>query len=140
MKKKFFTKERIIVLIKYLITGIVISALCLIFRNPFTASDLKEALRYSSDITLIPAVLEYGMVALSFSAHQGTFDGLSYSVKYIIAKFIPLPNIDEEVSGTYADYKEIRKEKRKPIQIEGLIIASIFLIIAIGFYIAYYQV
>ncbi len=129
-----------ITLVVYFITGVIISALALFFRNPFTAENTKDALRYWSDITLVSSIILYGLVFLSFSAHQGTFDGLTYSLKYVFAKFIPMPHIDEEISGTYADYKEIRKGKRKPIPIEGLFSATIFLIIAISCFIAYYMV
>lgn len=127
-------------IIIFLILGLIISGLCIIFRSPFTTTSTKDALKYWSDITLIPAIIEYGIIALNFSAHHGTFDGLTYSFKYIACKFIPMPKIDEEISGTYADYKEIRKEKRKTIPYEGLIVATIFLIVAISCFIAYYQV
>lgn len=140
MIKKFFTKNRIISLIFYFISGIVIAALCLIFRNPFTATSTQEALKCWSDILLVASVLQYGMVGLSYVSHQGVFDGLSYSFKYIVAKFIPMPHIDEEISGTYGDYKEIRKSKRKPIPVEGLISATVYLLAAIACFIAYYQV
>lgn len=137
MIKKFFTKRRIVLIIFYFVLGVVISAFCLFAKNPFTASSTKEALQYWSDITIVTAVLEYGLVGLSYCSHQGAFDGLSYSLKYILAKIFPMPRLDEEVSGTYADYKELRKSKRKPIPIEGLFSATVFLIIAIVCYILY---
>lgn len=137
MIKKFFTKRRLILISFYFILGIIICSFCLIAKNPFTATSSKEALQYWSDITVVTAVLEYGLVGLSYCSHQGVFDGLSYSLKYIVAKIIPMPRIDEEVSGTYADYKEIRKSKRKPIPVEGLFSATIFMIIAIVCYILY---
>lgn len=140
MKNKFFDKRRIILIIFYFVLGIIISAICLSFRNPFTATNTQDALKCWSDILLIPAVIEYGLVGLSYCSHHGAFDGLAYSIKYVVAKFIPMPYLDEEVSNGYGDYKEIRKEKRKPIPVEGLIPATIYLIAAIACYIAYYQV
>ena len=67
-------------------------------------------------------------------------NGIGYKIFTSGATMSSMPKIDEEISGTYADYKEIRKEKRKPIPYEGLIVATIFLIVAISCFIAYYQV
>lgn len=116
--------------------GLAIWLLAFFLKQPYQAETTKDMYRYSSDSFIIPGIVLICIYLLSIVAHKGFFDGISYSFRFIIGKFIPTRMSKE----SYYDYKQAKKEKRQEVRLGGLLAGIFYTSIAIIFYILYYCV
>ncbi|MDE5855638.1 MAG: hypothetical protein K2H06_01180, partial [Anaeroplasmataceae bacterium] len=88
MKKKILIDFGI-----YSAVGFAIWLTAFFLKQPYSAENIKDAYRYCSDSFIIPSVVLIGIYLLSIIAHQGFFDGITYSVHFVIGKFLPRINL-----------------------------------------------
>lgn len=119
----------------YAVIGAILLTVALIFRKPWDYENVNQKMQMFSDCFVIPGVLLMCMYALQLINRAGGFDGIGYSMSFVIGKFLPTRMLQKD--NSYYAYKERRKEKRKPLHIEGAIIGALFLLIGFILFILY---
>ncbi len=84
----------------------------------------------------IVAVINLGLAGLRFAAYEGTFDILSFGIKYLFTSF-RRPGKNYVKGQTFGDYVLEKNESRKLDLWVELIIGGTFLIICLIFFILY---
>lgn len=127
-------KQRITNSIIFGVLGLVIA---LIYYTTNIPSDktVTNYLKVLSDSCLIPGVIVLCMYVLTLVSKEGIFDGLTYSFKYVVNKFVPSRKVLEDES--YYDYKKEKAEKRKSSYVEALVVSIFFICLSILFYLLY---
>lgn len=127
-------KQRITNSIIFGVLGLVIA---LIYYTTNIPSDktVTNYLKVLSDSCLIPGVIVLCMYVLTLVSKEGIFDGLTYSFKYVVNKFVPSRKVLENES--YYDYKKEKAEKRKSSYVEALVVSIFFICLSILFYLLY---
>ena len=104
----------------------------------FSQEDTGKMIGHLSGGFFLPGLLFTCFGGLVFAKRQGTFDGLSYGLRYTFNVFTPIFWLNkEERSGKFqkfADYKERKREKEKSslnLSVPFFIVGITFLIIGI---------
>ena len=102
------------------------------------AATQADRYRILCDAFTIPGVILLMLGLLVWISDMGTFDGLSYSLRYAFRRLFFVGGAKTE---TYYDYKEQKKERRR--QRSGysflLVVGGVFLAVAIVFMILFYR-
>lgn len=100
--------------------------------------DTGKLLGHLSGGFFLPGLLFLCFGGLIFAKRQGTFDGLSYGLRYTFNIFTPMFWLNkEERSGKFqkfADYKETKREKEKSkinLSVPFLIVGAVFFLVGI---------
>lgn len=100
-------------LLAWLGVGLAVACAVCFARGVGQAANAAEAMAYVCDGFFASAVLLCGIAALNWARNEGLFDGLSYSVKQIIA--LRWPRLGGDYTESYGDYRQRkRKERRAP--------------------------
>lgn len=118
--------------LRYLITagiGLVFTLLIIILKDGFSQKEVKDTYKIIADALFAPGILFVCFGLLVFSSNQGTFDMLSYGVKWLFNTF----KKDMPKMESFYDYTIAKHEKTKSfgyICIVGLFFVAISFIFA----------
>lgn len=132
-KKKFF--------VSFAVISAVAAAFAVIYDfsvGAFSTGDVGKMLGHLSGGFFLPGLLFLSFGGLVFAKRHGTFDGLSFGLRYTFNIFTPMFWLNkEERSGKFqkfADYKEAQREKEKTkfnLAVPFLIVGAVFLAVGI---------
>ena len=115
-----------------LLLGLVIAVALFFVRG----SAEYALLHLLSDVTFVPAVILLGMGGLRFCINSGSLDMLGYGFSTLRNGIKNYGKMDGGPKETYFTYTQRVAEERKPFG-HYLISGSIFMVLAIGFLVAY---
>ena len=98
--------------VKYAVTTAVCAlwgALILRTDGYSAALPVTEKYRFLCDALTVPGLMVFLVGVLTALANEGSFNAISYAVRYAVRRLIPGTGGQKE---TYADYVERRREKR----------------------------
>lgn len=116
-----------------LIVGLLCVVLLVIVLDVFHATTWHEALRLLSDVFFLPAALLLAMGGLTWTKNGGVFDGLGFTAKIFFER---RSRNFEQKHTTFAEYREER-EKKNSSPASSLVAGSIYLLIAVAFFVAF---
>ena len=115
----------------FFVIGILISSI-IIFINKSDYNNVKSIYRCVSDATIITGIIFIIIYILFFSMSEGIFDGSTYLGKFLFSMVIPNKKI---YNGNYYLHKlEKNKNRNNKLKKETLIVAIIFVVISIVFF------
>ena len=98
--------------IKYAVTALICAlwgALILRANGYTSALPVTEKYRLLCDALTVPGLMVFLVGVLTALANEGSFNAISYAVRYAVRRLIPGTGGQKE---TYADYVERKREQR----------------------------
>lgn len=124
----------------YLITavvGLAMAVAVLQSRGGFSQPDTMTMYFVMSDACFVPGIILTGFGILLWAAHDGFFDGLTYSVSKLTTLLL-MPFRKKERYQQYYDYKVEKAARRQKPGWAVLIVGVVFLALA-GFFLVLMQ-
>lgn len=116
--------------------GVVLSLLVAWSQGLFSAESAADALRCLSDGFFVTAALFLTCGGLRWCTNGGAVDGLGYACKTLIQR---VRFSYEEHRETFGEYRENRAKKARSPR-STLLYGTVFLVVAVLFFAAYYAV
>ncbi len=129
------------ILLKYGITALIGALMVAFVMNSYGFSEaetLLDKVLILANAFSIPGVCIFMFGFLVLAANDGFFDGISYAASYAIKSLIPGAAAGKQEK--YADYVERKRGKGKTKAGFIFIVGLFYLVIAIGFTVAFYQI
>ncbi len=123
--------------------GIVISGVAFLIialaDSAISLNSTSSVLGALADAFTVSGVILFGVGCIAFANRKGTFDALGYSVESVLVVRNLSPKRRFKERENFAEYRERKTEERKKKSgiAHYFIVGLIFIIIAVGFIIAY---
>ena len=119
------------------IVGIIIFVIIICVKKIWSEDETYAVMRTLSDACFVPGVLLAGIGLIIFASNGGAFDMLAYAV----IRFFDLfkRDVRNKKYKDFYEYREAKKDKKRGMAFM-LLVGAVFILLAVIFLIAYYNV